>query len=63
MARGDQIQTLSESFKVLAEEVQALIDRKTILEHKLRYAHEKVSLQREPSLLDPRISYMMSSMN
>ncbi|KAK4215974.1 hypothetical protein QBC37DRAFT_280396 [Rhypophila decipiens] len=34
-------QTLSESFNALADEVQSLIDRKTILEHKLRYAHEQ----------------------
>jgi hypothetical protein len=36
-------QTLIESFNALADEVQALTDRKTILEHKLRYAHEQVS--------------------
>jgi hypothetical protein len=35
-------QTLIESFNALADEVQALTDRKTILEHKLRYAHEQV---------------------
>ena len=35
-------QTLAESFNALAEQVQSLIDRKTILEHKLRYAHEQV---------------------
>ncbi|KAK0618149.1 hypothetical protein B0T17DRAFT_537054 [Bombardia bombarda] len=34
-------QTLAESFSALADEVQSLIDRKTILEHKLRYAHEQ----------------------
>ncbi|KAK4165692.1 hypothetical protein QBC43DRAFT_314970 [Cladorrhinum sp. PSN259] len=34
-------QTLTESFIALADEVQSLIDRKTILEHKLRYAHEQ----------------------
>ncbi|KAK3394703.1 hypothetical protein B0H63DRAFT_517805 [Podospora didyma] len=34
-------QTLAESFSALADEVQALIDRKTILEHKLRFAHEQ----------------------
>lgn len=34
--------TLVESFNALADEVQSLIDRKTILEHKLRYAHEQV---------------------
>ncbi|KLU82060.1 hypothetical protein MAPG_01139, partial [Magnaporthiopsis poae ATCC 64411] len=34
-------QTLIESFNALADEVQNLIDRKTILEHKLRYAHEQ----------------------
>jgi len=35
-------QTLAESFSALADEVQSLIDRKTILEHKLRYAREQV---------------------
>lgn len=35
-------QTLVESFNALADEVQGLIDRKTILEHKLRFAHEQV---------------------
>ncbi|KAK1754944.1 hypothetical protein QBC47DRAFT_382247 [Echria macrotheca] len=34
-------QTLAESFSALADEVQSLIDRKTILEHKLRFAHEQ----------------------
>ena len=38
------VQTLTESFLALSEEVQSLIDRKTILEHKLRYAHEQVCL-------------------
>lgn len=37
------IQALIESFNALADEVQNLVDRKTILEHKLRYAHEQVS--------------------
>lgn len=36
------IKTLTENFSVLADEVQLLSDRKTILEHKLRYAHESV---------------------
>lgn len=36
------VQTLIESFNALADEVQNLVDRKTILEHKLRYAHESV---------------------
>ncbi|KAH6619646.1 hypothetical protein B0J18DRAFT_434644 [Chaetomium sp. MPI-SDFR-AT-0129] len=35
------IQTLAESFVALSDEVQSLVDRKTILEHKLRYAHEQ----------------------
>jgi len=33
--------TLAESFNLLADEVQLLSDRKIILEHKLRYAHEQ----------------------
>lgn len=36
------IQILIESFSALAGEVQNLVDRKTILEHKLRFAHEQV---------------------
>ncbi|KAF6842352.1 hypothetical protein CMUS01_03193 [Colletotrichum musicola] len=34
-------QTLVDSFNALADEVQILTDRKTILEHKLRFAHEQ----------------------
>ena len=37
-------QTLVESFNALADEVQNLSDRQTILEHKLRYAREQVRL-------------------
>lgn len=36
--------TLVESFNALADEVQSLTDRKTVLEHKLRFAHEQVRL-------------------
>jgi hypothetical protein len=36
--------SLTENFNILAEEVQRLSDRKTILEHKLRFAHEQVSI-------------------
>jgi hypothetical protein len=36
-------QILTDNFNILADEVQLLSDRKTILEHKLRYAHEQVS--------------------
>lgn len=35
--------TLIDNFNVLADEVQLLSDRKTILEHKLRYSHSQVS--------------------
>ncbi len=38
----DLTQTLVEAFGALADDVQSLIDRKTILEHKLRFAHEQV---------------------
>ena len=34
--------TLADNFNILADEVQLLSDRKTILEHKLRFAHEQV---------------------
>ena len=39
----DQLtRTLTENFNLLADEVQLLSDRKTVLEHKLRFAHEQV---------------------
>ncbi|CAK7201092.1 hypothetical protein SEUCBS139899_003794 [Sporothrix eucalyptigena] len=41
MSRQGDTQTLVESFCTLADEVQNLIDRKTILEHKLRFAAEQ----------------------
>ncbi|ERS99864.1 hypothetical protein HMPREF1624_03230 [Sporothrix schenckii ATCC 58251] len=41
MSRQGDTQTLVESFCALADEVQNLIDRKTILEHKLRFAAEQ----------------------
>ena len=42
----DQLtRTLTENFNLLADEVQLLSDRKTVLEHKLRFAHEQVCLQ------------------
>jgi hypothetical protein len=37
------IKVLTDNFNILADEVQLLSDRKTILEHKLRFAHEQVS--------------------
>lgn len=42
MKHAAAVRTLVESFNALADEVQSLVDRKTILEHKLRYAHEQV---------------------
>ncbi|KAM4054851.1 hypothetical protein HRG_005671 [Hirsutella rhossiliensis] len=33
--------TLADAFNALADEVQILADRKTVLEHKLRFAHEQ----------------------
>lgn len=42
MSNADLVQTLIESFGTLADEVQSLIDRKTILQHKLAFAHEQV---------------------
>lgn len=37
------MKALTDNFNILADEVQLLSDRKTILEHKLRFAHEQVS--------------------
>lgn len=34
--------SLADAFNALADEVQTLTDRKTVLEHKLRFAHEQV---------------------
>lgn len=40
----DQLtRSLTENFNLLADDVQLLSDRKTVLEHKLRFAHEQVS--------------------
>ena len=36
------MKALTDNFNILADEVQLLSDRKTILEHKLRFAHEQV---------------------
>lgn len=36
--------TLTDNFNILADDVQLLTDQKTILEHKLRFAHEQVGL-------------------
>lgn len=44
MSRQAVTQTLVESFCALADEVQNLTDRKTILEHKLRFAAEQVRI-------------------
>jgi hypothetical protein len=51
-------ETLAESFNALADEVQALIDHKTILEHKLRFAHQQVSPPIKPSLSRPRLLWL-----
>jgi hypothetical protein len=41
MGAQELTQTLVDSFNALADEVQNLSDRQTILEHKLRFAHEQ----------------------
>ncbi|KAL3424879.1 hypothetical protein PVAG01_04160 [Phlyctema vagabunda] len=41
LAYEELIRALTENFNILADEVQLLSDRKTILEHKLRFAHEQ----------------------
>lgn len=51
MAYVELSQTLAESFNALADEVQTLADRKTVLEHKLRFAHEQVCF------ISPRTKY------
>ena len=50
--------TLTENFKVLADEVQHLNDRNLILEHKLRFAQESVSL----SFFYLPVSHMMNNL-
>jgi len=51
--------TLTESFKILADEVQLLNDRNLILEHKLRFARDSVS--RSFFLCIP-VSHMMKNL-
>ena len=43
-------QSLADSFNALADEVQILADRRTVLEHKLRFAHEQVSQASIPAI-------------
>ncbi len=45
----DLVKSLADNFNVLADEVQLLSDRKTILEHKLRFAHEQVGYKNSSS--------------
>lgn len=52
------IKALTDNFNILADEVQLLSDRKTILEHKLRFAHEQVSKERH-SFCFTVFSYIM----
>lgn len=42
----DLMKALTDNFNILADEVQLLSDRKTILEHKLRFAHEQCTYSR-----------------
>lgn len=51
--------TLTDNFNILADEVQLLSDRKTILEHKLRFAHEQVR-QHKISFICRWTPYMMN---
>lgn len=64
MDSPELVQRLVDSFTALANEVQKLTDRKTILEHKLRYAHEQVCSFPCPSVLCPALPgpapYMMN---
>lgn len=53
-------QTLAASFGALADQVQSLADRKTILEHKLRYAHEQVGVAVISLMLLPLKSSLFS---
>lgn len=56
--------TLTENFNLLADEVQLLSDRKTVLEHKLRFAHEQyhvLALKYAPSG-DPDIASILAKL-
>jgi hypothetical protein len=55
----DLTKSLTDNFNILADEVQLLSDRKTILEHKLRFAHEQVSTDR----ISLRVSFYIMMKN
>lgn len=44
MSYLDLTHSLADAFTALADEAQGLNDRRIVLEHKLRFAHEQVSL-------------------
>lgn len=59
----DQLmKTLTENFNVLADEVQLLSDRKTVLEHKLRFAHEQVCTTHYLFYIPPQRRYVMNTL-
>ncbi|KAH8815087.1 hypothetical protein F5884DRAFT_817516 [Xylogone sp. PMI_703] len=57
------VRILTENFNILADEVQLLSDRKTILEHKLRFAHEQYqTLADKYAPSDPEISKTIANL-
>ncbi|KAI9166971.1 hypothetical protein HJFPF1_03087 [Paramyrothecium foliicola] len=54
MSQNSLTQTLADAFNALADQVQALADHKTVLEHKLRFAHE----QELTCLLDRQFQFL-----
>lgn len=42
MSYFELTQSLADAFNALADEAQSLNDRRVVLEHKLRFAHEQV---------------------
>lgn len=59
MSHHQLSQALVDSFTALADEVQSLTDSKTVLEHKLRFAHEQVSINRTPFSASIRFPYSL----
>lgn len=57
MSYAELTHSLTDAFNTLADEAQGLNDRRIVLEHKLRFAHEQVSYSF--SLIYPFLSLLV----